>query len=294
MNTINQLLKQASEHLQREGIEHARHDAEMLLLHEMKWTRTELLFHLNGPLGDDARKRWQHLLEQRAARVPLQHIIGAQSFYGLRFRVTADVLIPRPETELLVDELLKLLDDRPLRVADIGTGSGAIAIALKARRPQWHVIACDLSPQALAIARANQQQATGAITLDGFMQGDLLAPLIEAEQSIDLLVSNPPYIPTNDLQRLQAEVRDHEPHLALDGGPDGLISYRRIVSQLEQLPKFPRVLAFEHGIGQSEAIVELLQGVSDYNEFKIIEDYNGIKRHIIALQPSKLAARSAQ
>jgi len=290
----------------------ARADAEVLLMHVLGWDKTRLLLEGDVPFPANLLDRWRDMLARRAAGEPVQHITGEQEFYGMRFEVGPAVLIPRPETELLVEAVAKRAralfgpdggghDGRspvPL-LADIGTGSGAIAIALARLLPGWRVAACDLSPDALEVARRNArraamaeggqaaagQDAKTAVDFTGrirFFQGDLLEPLIAAGERVDVLVSNPPYIPSGDLAFLQPEVRDHEPRLALDGGADGLEAYRRIVRQIGRLSEPPRLVAFEVGQGQAGAVAAMLADAGWWPELEIVRDYAGIERHVLA------------
>ncbi len=174
-------------------------------------------------------------------------------------------------------------------VLDVGTGSGAIAVTLAAQRRGWRVCASDLSPDALEVARRNAARHEAADRMT-FLQGDLLAPILpggEGEHigvALDVLVSNPPYIPAADMPGLQREVRDFEPHLALVGGADGLDPYRRMLGQLRQLGRMPRIVAFELGIGQPRIVAELMHRLGAWDEIRIVNDYAGIERHIIAVR----------
>ncbi|MEK0313585.1 N5-glutamine methyltransferase family protein [Cohnella sp. 56] len=303
----------------------AEASAELLLLHLLGIGKAELLRDLREPVPEALRERWASLLARRAAGEPVQYITGEQYFYGRRFAVAPAVLIPRPETELLAEavlaaaaEIFERRGGRPLgavsgraggqspepaaqedggesaaairgetalRVLDVGTGSGALAVTLKLERPGWDVTASDLSPAALAVAAGN---ATALDAQVRFVQGDLLAPFLpgggHAGERIDVLVSNPPYIPSGDLPDLQPEVREHEPHLALDGGPDGLAPYRRMAAQLGQLAAMPNLVAWEVGIHQAEQAADLLRQTSRWDEIRLIRDYAGIDRHVLALR----------
>ncbi|MDG0811739.1 peptide chain release factor N(5)-glutamine methyltransferase [Cohnella rhizosphaerae] len=287
--------------------------AELLILHLLGIGKSELLRDLREPFPEEKRQAWETMLARRAAGEPAQYVTGEQYFYGRRFAVTPAVLIPRPETELLAEAVLEGAarivaarrarqseerteaaendgarerpSDAELRVLDVGTGSGALAVTLKLERPGWQVTASDLSPEALEVAAGNAA-ALGARVR--FAQGDLLAPFMEggahAGERIDILVSNPPYIPSSDLPGLQAEVRDHEPRLALDGGPDGLAPYRRMALQLSGLAELPAMVAWEVGIHQAEQAAALLREVADWDEIRIVRDYGGIDRHVLALR----------
>jgi release factor glutamine methyltransferase len=233
----------------------------------------------------------------------VQYIIGEQEFYGRPFEVTPDVLIPRPETELLVEAILQYgaelwpdgtvapseaaLDGagdawaraaRPLTAVDIGAGSGAISVTLAAEAPAWRVCAGDISPAALAVAERNALRNGTAVD---FRLGDLLEPF--AGMETDILVSNPPYIPGEDIAGLQREVRDHEPRTALDGGADGLDPYRRMMEQLALFPAPPRLIGFELGFGQAEQVAALLEAAGHWNEIITINDLAGIPRHVLGI-----------
>lgn len=204
---------------------------------------------------------------------PIQYIAGEAEFYGLPFRVTCDVLIPRPETEHLVETALRLASDfaNP-RIVDVGTGSGAIAVALAHTLKSDRVTGIDLSPAALTVARDNAARHGVPVR---FLQGDLLEPV--AGESFDLIVSNPPYIPTTDRDTLSVEVRDHEPALALFAGEDGLFIYRRLIPAAHAHLRDNGYLALEIGYGQSTAIAGLL-AQSGFRDIAFTPDLQGIPR----------------
>ena len=236
----------------------ARRDAELLLAHILHQPRTYLLAHPEAELTPTQLAAFQQLITRRAAHEPLQHLTGQQEFHGLTLRVTPDVLIPRPETEHLVEAVLAwaATQPQPLRIADIGTGSGAIAIAIATHLPTAQIIATDISPAALAIAHENA--ATHHLTNIHFLHADLLPP---AEPAFDAIISNPPYIPLTDAPTLQPEVRDHEPHTALFAGDDGLDIYRRLIPQ---------------------ALTHLLAG---WQNVAFLNDYAQIPRIALATRP---------
>ncbi|WP_438447509.1 peptide chain release factor N(5)-glutamine methyltransferase [Gorillibacterium sp. sgz5001074] len=291
--TIREAFVEASSFLNRHGVDEASLNGELLLMHLLGWSRTKLLSNWQDPFPADLELQWQKLLGRRAAGEPVQYVIGEEGFYGLTFRVGPAVLIPRPETEILVQEILargKRLwpaasagpaEAGPL-LADIGTGSGAIPVTVAAKCPGWQVAAVDISPAALEIARGNAAKNGLPEDRIRFYEGDLLQPLIESGVKVDILVSNPPYIPTEDLEGLQREVRDYEPHLALDGGQDGLIFYRRLVSELRQLPQLPRLVGFEVGMGQAGDVAGMLKATGAFGTVDIIRDLSGIDRHVLA------------
>lgn len=283
IKTIREAFVEASSFLNRHGVEEAALSGEMLLQHLLGWSRSRLLLNWRDPFPEDLELEWQMLLGRRAAGEPVQYIIGEEGFYGLTFKVTRAVLIPRPETEILVQEIINRgskLEGRPL-LADIGTGSGAIPVTAVCQNPEWTAVAVDISPAALAIARENAERNAVAERVR-FLEGDLLEPLIREGIGPDILVSNPPYIPSRDLEDLQREVRDYEPHLALDGGKDGLIFYRRLVEGLDRLPKRPCLVGFEVGMGQARDVAAMLKEAGGYRTVDIVKDLAGIERHVLA------------
>jgi len=303
--TIREAYVQASSFLRAAGIAEAEMSARRLLAKQLGIADAELLWRFPEPFPSAAAAGWQALLARRAAGEPLQYILGEQEFYGLPFRVTPAVLIPRPETELLVEAVVRHgrrmwpqageaaaagegacgaagpgAAAGPL-VADIGTGSGAIAVTAAVQCPGWAVAAVDLSPEALAVAQENAAR-NGAAARIRWLQGDLLQPLKQAGLAPDILVSNPPYIPSGDIPGLQREVRQHEPLLALDGGANGLTPYRRMTAQLAEFAVWPRLVGFEVGIGQAEEVAALLKATGRFDWFENVPDYAGIPRHVIA------------
>ncbi|MNC38585.1 Release factor glutamine methyltransferase [compost metagenome] len=206
----------------------------------------------------------------------------------MTFQVTPAVLIPRPETEILVQEIMnrgKRLwpegSGRQPLVVDIGTGSGAIPVTLAAHCPSWELAAVDISEAALRIARGNAEQ-NGAGGKIRFLLGDLLAPVYAEGLSPDIVISNPPYIKSSDLPDLQREVRDFEPHLALDGGEDGLDFYRRLAGQLAAQPVKPQLVGFEVGMGQAPDVAAMLRELGLFGSVSIVKDLAGIERHVLA------------
>ena len=253
----------------------ARLDAETLLLYLLKQNRAWLLGH-----GDDAasaamQDSFAVTIARRQVGEPIQYITGEAEFFGLPFAVSPGVLIPRPETEHLVEEVIRLADafTEP-RIADIGTGSGAIAVALAHSLPEAHIIATDFSPQALAIAKQNAIRNSVEDRIE-FFEGDLLAPLVG--QSFHIIASNPPYVPLADRDSLSVEVRDHEPHSALFAEDDGLALYRRLIPDARELLIPCGWLVMEIGYGQWEAI-EKMMIENSYGNVHSIADYQGIPR----------------
>ncbi|WP_248931057.1 peptide chain release factor N(5)-glutamine methyltransferase [Paenibacillus hamazuiensis] len=287
--TIREAFAEASSFLRAAGVQDAAGCAELLLMHLLGLDKTALLLRWSEPLapGPEREAAWREMLRRKAAGEPVQYIIGEQEFYGLPFEVTPAVLIPRPETELLVEAVVRagrgLWPDGAPLVADIGTGSGAIAVTAAVQCPSWSFAGSDISAAALEVARRNAARH-GVTARINFVQGDLLMPFIERRVALDAVVSNPPYIAADELPGLQPEVRLHEPVTALVGGVDGLDPYRRLTEQLPQLPRMPRLVAFEYGQGQAPAIADMLGKAADWDELRIIPDLAGIDRHILAIR----------
>ena len=278
--TLRQALTLATQQLATSEHLHtnAHRDAELLLLHTLQIPRTTLLAHPNRELSPADEALYESHIARRLKNEPIQYITGQQEFYGLPFKVTPAVLIPRPETEHLVEAVLAHLPhNQPLRIADIGTGSGAIAIALAVHLPQAQITALDLSPDALKIASINAETNAVANRIT-FLQSDLLAAVAN-ETPFDAIVSNPPYVPETDSPTLHPEVRDHEPHTALFSGSEGLDIYRRLIPQSHILLKPNGLIALEIGHGQREALANLLSG---WHQLHFIDDLQQIPRVALA------------
>jgi release factor glutamine methyltransferase len=265
--------------------ERARRDAETLLLHLVKRKNPErnaawLIARWNSPSGHG--RELMALVERRKAGEPIQYITGETEFYGLPFRVTPDVLIPRPETEHLVEKALELAArfEHP-RIVDVGTGSGAIAVALARKLPQAHITAVDISGAALDVARENADRNVVSDRIR-FLQGDLLAPV--GDERFDILVSNPPYVPQVDRDSLSVEVRDHEPALALFAGEDGLDVYLRLIPSAFAVLESGGYLLLEIGFGQSVAVAALLKQAG-FDGIEFIPDLQGIPRVACGRRP---------
>ncbi|MCM3635278.1 peptide chain release factor N(5)-glutamine methyltransferase [Paenibacillus camelliae] len=291
-HTIFEKLQLATAFLRDQGVGEAKENAELLLLHVLKLERAQLLLQWQELFPANRLEEWGACLERKGNGEPIQYITSEAWFYGRRFAVSPAVLIPRPETELLVEAVLKRTSqwaEASLHVLDVGTGSGAIAVTLQAERPSWNVIASDLSHDALAQAKLNAKQH-GVLDKMSWVQGDLLQPFRTAdalkhnENIIDVLISNPPYIPESDMEGLQREVKDYEPHLALVGGKDGLDPYRAMIDTIAELPNKPRLVAFELGIHQPAIVADLLRSLQAWDEVSIITDYAGIDRHVLAIR----------
>ena len=262
--------------LARAGVETPRVDAEWLLAGLLGTGRAALVLELDRTLDGDTARRYAAAVERRARREPLQRILGWESFRGLRLRVTPDVLVPRPETELLVEWALELVD-QPRRAVDVGTGSGCIACAIAVERPAARVIAIDRSPAAAVVARSNAAALGVAGRLD-VVVGDLLGAL--GRWSPDLVVANLPYLPTSTLAGLSPEVRDHEPHGALDGGADGLVEIRRLVAAARDRMAAHGWLVVETAGGTQAPEVVSLMETAGFTQMATRRDLSGIVRFV--------------
>lgn len=277
----------SSEHLQP----NAQRDAELLLLHTLAIAKTTLIAHPERTLTQEEAGQYEAAIARRLKNEPIQYITGQQEFYGLTLRVTPAVLIPRPETEHLVEAVLAEMNARhphnhPLKIADIGTGSGAIAIALATHLPQAEITAIDLSREALKVAEANAREHKVANRIH-FLHSDLLTSLPHPEASaehFEAIVSNPPYVPTSDQNQLHPQVRDHEPHAALFAGSSGLDIYRRLIPQAEAALKPGGLLALEIGHGQREALASLL---ATWQNVAFVNDLQHIPRVALARKTQK-------
>lgn len=278
--TVRQAHLEATHHLSAQpGLrEHASRDAGRLLLHVLHLPRTALHAHPGMLLSPEQAAHLQLLIERRLTHEPIQYILGEQEFYGLPFHVTPATLIPRPETELLVEAVLdRLATVSAPRIVDVGTGSGAIAIALAHHRPDAHLLALDLSPTALAIAGTNAHR-NGVAGRIVFRESDLLAALPH-DFHPHAIVSNPPYIPEPDRATLDPQVRDHEPATALFAGPDGLALYRRLIPEARHALAANGLLALELGFGQQDALAGLLTG---WDAVEFLNDLQAIPRVALA------------
>lgn len=256
-------------------------DAALLLMNMLGISRATLIAHPEYTLTLEQQASYQRLLERRLTFEPIQYILGVQEFFGLTLRVTPAVLIPRPETEILVEAVLdRVSPGTSLRIADVGTGSGAIAIALAAALPQASVTAVDLSKDALAIARQNVEAHLLADRIR-LLSSDLLTALL-GEAPFDIIVSNPPYVSEADRPTLHPQVRDYEPSQALFAGPLGVEIYRRLIPQARTLLQPGGLLALEIGYSQRDSLAALLV---DWDGVAFIPDLQHVHRVVIAYNP---------
>lgn len=272
--TIGEALRWGADELAAEAA--SRRDAELLLRCVTGWDRTFVLTHEEAPLDADAEKEFRSTVARRALGEPVQYIVGEQEFWGLALKVTPAVLIPRPETEHVIEAVLaRVSRDAPLRIADVGTGSGAIAIALASDLPRAEILATDISEDALKIARENAIRH-GVEDRIEFLRCDLLP---DATGNFDVVASNPPYIADGERESLPREVRDFEPQQALFSGATGYEIYRRLVPVAERALKPGGWCILEIGAGQSRQLREMLR---DWRDVEIVRDLANIDRVVCA------------
>ena len=259
------------EQLQKAGITDAELDARLLLEFICHTDRNALYAHGDQDIEDEKMHDFLQLIEKRAVHIPLQHLTGEQNFMGLDFLVNEHVLIPRQDTEILVEEIMRDLHDG-IRILDMCTGSGCILLSLLHYSNDCSGVGVDVSEDALAVARQNADRLAEKQAV--FIQSDLFE---KVEGSFDLIVSNPPYIRSQEIAGLMPEVREHEPHLALDGKDDGLHFYREIIKGAMPHLKRGGQLFFEIGYDQGEA-VQVLLAANGYTEIAVVKDYAGLDR----------------
>lgn len=275
---LKDVLRAAILRLEDHRVGSPRLNAEVLLMHTLGCDRAYLYAHPERELNDGELARYDEVLSERSRGVPAQYITGHQEFYGLDFIVSPAVLIPRPETEHLVEAVLDLTNHIPPgpRIVDVGTGSGAIAIVLASELPDAYLYATDISADALEIARANATRLQVEKEIE-FHHTDLLEGL--PDDTFDIVVSNPPYVGESEHDKVQLEVRKFEPHVAVFGGAEGLDIYRRLVPQAQRVLRPGRWLAMEIGYSQEEQVHSLL---TDWSEVHSIPDLQGIPRVVVA------------
>ena len=280
MKTVFEALKWASSFLEKHGREASA--AEWLIKHELSVTRTELLLRMQDEMPD--YESFEAKIQQHASGIPVQHIVEKEEFYGRTYRVNHHVLVPRPETEELVEGILSRAkelfpDPTKATIADIGTGSGAIAISLALELQNREVTAVDISEDALAIAKENARQLEAPTS---FLHGDLLQPL--AGRKLDIVVSNPPYISEEEYATLDPLVRDHEPIQALVGGEDGYELYRRLAEGLPKLISSPGLIGFEVGEKQARTVATMLESSFGKDiEVEVVKDISGKERMVFGV-----------
>jgi release factor glutamine methyltransferase len=280
--TVLEAIQKSTEFLGKKNVESPRLQTELLLAHLLKMPRMKLYLNFDRVLTPSEIDSLRELVKRRGQREPLQHIVGSTSFCGFEIAVSRHALVPRPETELLAEvgwQFLSTLNHQPSTALDFGTGSGCIAISLVAKCPDAKIFATDISADALALAKENaaKNNVSGRIE---FLQGDGFAAL-PAKNQFDLLISNPPYIASAEIETLQPEVRDFDPRGALDGGADGLDFYRRISAEAKTFLKPDGKIMLEFGDGQAPAIKKIFENEKWIVE-AVQEDYSQRARILIA------------
>lgn len=275
MMSLLEVLKGASDFLGKQGVESPRLNAEHLLAHVLGIKRLELYLQFDRPLGEREREPLRDLVRRRGTGIPLQHLLGTAEFCGRTFKSDARALIPRPETEQLVERALTY--SSAASILDIATGSGVISLTLALERPEAIVSATDISPEALSLAKENA--ALLGVDRINFHEVDLMPP---GESTFDLITANLPYIPSGEIPSLSREVRN-DPILALDGGPEGLDLIHRLAPLAFERLDYGGRLLLEIGIGQSEAVMACLAG-HNYRDIVALPDYQGIPRFIEAVK----------
>ena len=280
--TARAALAEASHVLAEARVPEPALDAELLLRHALGWDRAELLARSGDEVPPEPAARYRALIERRASRIPLQHLVGSVHFWRHAFAVSPAALIPRPETEILVETALGLLQGRSApHIADVGTGTGCIALSLAAERPDAQVYAIDVSPMALELAADNARRLSLERRLS-LHAGDLLAPLEPLHGHLDLIVSNPPYLEASELDALEPEVRDHEPRLALvPSGGDRLSVYARLAPAATRALAPGGALAVEIGFGMHDEVAAIFAGAGLRVERSVL-DLQRIPRVVVA------------
>ena len=279
---VLELLEWTTSYFDKHNIPNPRLDAEVLLGHLLDKSRLQLYLHFDMPVFQKDLTVFRELIKKRIERTPISYLTKHKEFMSLDFYIDERVLIPRPETEFIVETVLNSTNSNPQRILEIGTGSGIIAISLAVNMPECEIIATDISKEALVVAEKNRDthSCEERITL---MQGDLYEPIQSQDTpKFHWIVSNPPYVASTERNNISSDVYEYEPHIALFAGNDGLAIIRRLIAEAPKflLPKGQ--LIFEIGEKQSEHVKELLDKQSEFKDFQLINDYAGIERVVIA------------
>nr|HID58782.1 peptide chain release factor N(5)-glutamine methyltransferase [Desulfobacterales bacterium] len=283
--TILEVLKWTTSYLRSNGIEQPRLDAEILLAHALGIDRVGLYLRYDQPLTDSELSAYKGLIRRRIRREPIAYITGLREFWSLDLFVTPDVMIPRPETEILVEAALSLITNKKTTnhwtVLDLGTGSGAIVIALACKEPAQKYYATDVSKAALGVARKNAYRhgVEGMIT---FLNGYWFEPVRNLGRYFDMIISNPPYIKRSHLKNLAPEINEYEPRIALDGGEDGLTALRYLAKHSAEYLSPDGSILFEIDHEQRDAVVGLLAETKRYKDIVVLKDYSGLDRAVQA------------
>lgn len=279
MITVLEVIKLSTEYLQKKGVESPRANAEILLAEILKCKRLELYLAFDKPLAENEVQVYREAIRKRGLRIPLQYIVGNVEFYGLKLIVNENVLIPRPESELLVEKIINDSDKSTnLKILDIGVGSGNISLSISKNLPNSKVVAIDISKNALDVANQNAEinalQNRIEFRLFDFMNDDL-----NSLGKFDLIVSNPPYVSENDYESLEPELKNHEPKIALTDNSNGISFYKHIIEASNQLLMKPGKIYFELGIDQYIQVQKYFEQ-NNFTNIKITKDYSGIDRII--------------
>ncbi|MBN1850183.1 MAG: peptide chain release factor N(5)-glutamine methyltransferase [Deltaproteobacteria bacterium] len=289
--TIKRLLEVTTDFLKNKNIDNPRLSADLLLAHQLKVSRIKLYLDFDQPLSEKDLSGYRELVKRRINREPIQYIIGIQEFWSMEFKVSPQVLIPRPESEILVEQVASLIKNKKIphceqpKILDLGTGSGALAVSFAKEFENALIWASDISRDALEIARLNAQKNHVDKNIS-FVQGDLWAPFKDKLLPFDIIVSNPPYIASEDFQTLEPEVRDHEPRLALDGFQGGMHYITRIISDAENHLSPEGWLLLEMAPSQISKAQAHLENINGFVEVNRIEDYNHSDRVLMAKKKS--------
>lgn len=279
MITVLEVIKLSTEYLQKKGVESPRANAEILLAEILKCKRLELYLAFDKPLAENEVQIYREAIRKRGLRIPLQYIVGNVEFYGLNLIVNENVLIPRPETELLVEKIINESDKSAyLKILDIGVGSGNISLAIIKNLPNSKVVAIDISEAALAVAKQNAELNSLQDKVE-YRLFDIMNDDLHTLGKFDLIISNPPYVSGKDFETLEPELKIHEPKIALSDNSDGLSFYKRIIEVSDQILNKPGKIYFELGIDQSAQVQKYFEEIN-FNNIKITKDYSGIDRII--------------
>jgi release factor glutamine methyltransferase len=283
--TVLKLLQWTTDYFQKNNVSEPRTSAEVLLAHVLAEDRLFLYLNYDRPMETNELTAYRACIKRRLGGEPNQYITGNQEFWSLPLRVSPDVLIPRPETEVLVEAVLEFLDkaDPNVDILDLGTGSGAIAIALARELPAARIVATDLSMATLRLAQENAKshQVDQRIL---FVRGDMFAAIPGASQRFKVVVTNPPYVSHAEISELAREIRDFEPHHALEGGPDGLAAIRHIIAEAPTVLCQAGALFMEMGADQTKSVSALVIDSQRYENYRIIKDYSSLDRVLVAIK----------
>ncbi len=285
MQRIIDIIQLSEQYLRKHHIDKPRFNAEYLLAHVLKKTRLDLYLQYDKPLSRAELDPLRDLLRERKNHKPLQYILGEAEFFSLPFYVDENVMIPRPETEILVEKVLKYVnkffENRRVTIYDIGTGSGCIAVSLAYNISDCKIYASDIADNILNVAARNAEKNNVESKII-FLKGSYFQPFIENNiEKADIIVSNPPYVSQKDWEMLPEEVKSFEPKVALDGGSDGLQHTRKIVQHAKDCLNRNGFIFLEIGVNQKQNVIELFKSSGGYNILDVLKDYNGIDRVIV-------------